>query len=136
MRVYRVILCSLILGVFPCLAVAEEQCNKAGVQEHQIPNFRVAAGCNAEEVKGVIIDSLIAQAEAERRTKCPACKCQYTQPSVCTTVLEDWSALDARIQVSPIRRKSCKNGVGWVARLTGNGSNDRFRSACTCVAPE
>jgi hypothetical protein len=136
MRVYRVILCSLVLVIFPSLALAEEQCGRASEQEHQIPNFRVAAGCSPEEVKAVIIDSLITQAESERRTKCPACKCQYAQPSVCTTVIEDWPAVDARIQLSPIRRRSCRSGVGWVARLTGNGSNDRFRSSCTCVAQE
>jgi hypothetical protein len=136
MRVYHAILCGLVLAVFPSMVLSQERCEKAGVQEHQVPNFRVATSCNPEEARAVIIDTLLAQAESERRTKCPACKCQYAQPSVCTTVLADWSALDARIQVSPIRRKSCKNGVGWVARLTGNGSNDRFRSACACVAPE
>jgi len=135
MHCRRVILCCLFVGLFSGWAASQEACAKAGTQEHQVPNFRVAAACSQEEAKAVIIDALIAQAEAERKTKCPACKCQYAQPSVCTTVLEDWPALDARIQLSPIRRQQCRSGVGWVARLTGNGSNDRFRSACTCVQP-
>ena len=135
MHCRHVILCGLFVGLFSGWAVSQEACAKAGTQEHQVPNFRVAAACSQEEAKAVIIDALIAQAEAERKTKCPACKCQYAQPSVCTTVLEDWPALDARIQLSPIRRQQCRSGVGWVARLTGNGSNDRFKSACTCVQP-
>jgi hypothetical protein len=136
MRFYRGVLCCVTLAVLPSLAFAQERCEKAGVQEHQVPNFRVATSCNPEEAKAVIIDALLAQAESERRTKCPACKCQYAQPAVCTTMLENWSALDGRIQLSPIRRKSCRSGVGWQAVLTGNGSNDRFRSTCGCVAPE
>ena len=136
MRVYRAILCGLVLGVFSSCALSQERCEKAGVQEHQVPNFRVATSCSPEEARAVIIDTLLAQAESERKTKCPACKCQYAQPAVCTTVLENWSALEGRIQMSPVRRKSCKGGVGWQAVLTGNGSNDRFRSACACVAPE
>jgi len=133
MHWYRVILCGLFFGLFSCLLVAQERCEKAGSQEHQVPNIRVAVGCNQEEIKAIIIDSLLTQAESERRTKCPACKCQYAQPSVCTTILEDWAVLDARIQISPIRRQQCKSGVGWVAVLTGKGSNDKFRSACACV---
>jgi hypothetical protein len=136
MHVYRAILCSLVLAIFPSLVLSQERCEKAGEQEHQMPNFRVAAGCNQEEVKAVIIDSLLAQAESERKTKCPACKCQYAQPAVCTTGLEDWQAIEGRIQIWPIRRKSCKSGVGWLAKLTSNGSSDRFRSVCNCVAPE
>ena len=136
MRVYRTILCGLVLGVLSSLAVAQEACQRAGAQEHQVPNFRVTAGCDREEVKAVIIDALIAQAEAERKTKCPACRCQFAQPSVCTTEIENWAALDARIQLLPIRRKQCKSGVGWVAKLLGNGPNDKFTSQCSCVPQE
>ncbi|HLQ51002.1 MAG TPA: hypothetical protein VK129_05850 [Terriglobales bacterium] len=130
---YRFILCGLVLGLFPGLAVSQEACTKAGSQDHQVPNFRVAATCSVDEGKAVIIDTLLAQAESERKTKCPACKCQFAQPSVCTTAILDWQLLDARLQITPIRRSQCKSGVGWLVVLTGKGSNDRFRSACNCV---
>src|SRR5260370_30720828 len=106
---YRVILCGLVLGLFPCLAVSQEACTKAGSQDHQVPNFRVAATCNVDEGKAVIIDTLLAQAESERKTKCPACKCQFAQPSVCTTAILELQFLGAKLQISPIPRSPFKS---------------------------
>ena len=133
MRCYRVICCAWFLGVLSPLAFAQQSCLKTETQEHRVPDFRVAAACDPQEGKLVIMDALLAQAESERKTKCPACKCQYAQPSVCTTALVDWPALDARLQATVIRRSQCKAGVGWLVVLTGNGANDRFKSACKCV---
>jgi len=136
MHSHRVILCALFLGVFSAfssLALAQQSCIKAETQEHRVPDFRVADACNPDDAKLVIVDTLLAQAESERKTKCPACKCQFAQPSICTTAILDWPALDARLQITPIRRSQCKSGVGWLVVLTGKGSDDRFRSACKCV---
>ena len=133
MHHYRVIWCALFFGVLSPLAFAQQACVKTETQEHRVPDFRVADACDPQDAKLVIVDTLLAQAESERKTKCPACKCQFAQPSVCTTAIVDWPSLDARLQISPIRRSQCKSSVGWLVVLNGKGSDDHFRSACKCV---